>query len=104
MSDSQSAHPRMTAHAVAGSPPVSSPIAHGYWLRPRAAPSSACAAPAGTPIGNQSSSGTRVFGQGRGGQPHRMAELNPLRYLARAAPKPLDGALAMAANVTSDFA
>jgi 1-acyl-sn-glycerol-3-phosphate acyltransferase len=33
-----------------------------------------------------------------------MAELNPLRYLARAAPKPLDGALAMAANVTSDFA
>jgi 1-acyl-sn-glycerol-3-phosphate acyltransferase len=31
-------------------------------------------------------------------------ELNPLRYLARAAPKPLDGAFAMAANFTSDFA
>jgi hypothetical protein len=30
-------------------------------------------------------------------------ELNPLRYLARA-PKPLDGAFAMAANFTSDFA
>src|SRR5207244_13275070 len=52
----------------------------------------------------RSASCTRVFGLGRGGQPHRMAELNPLRYLARAAPKPLDGALAMAANVTSDFA
>lgn len=33
-----------------------------------------------------------------------MREFNPLRHLARAAPKPLDGVLAMAANVTSDLA
>src|SRR3954471_17619612 len=33
-----------------------------------------------------------------------MAELNPLHYLAPAAPKPLRWALAMAANVTSSFA
>jgi 1-acyl-sn-glycerol-3-phosphate acyltransferase len=33
-----------------------------------------------------------------------MADRNPLRRLARAAPRPLDGALAMAANFTSDWA
>jgi len=40
---------RMTPHTVAGSPPTASRVAPCYPLRPRAAPSSACTAPAHAP-------------------------------------------------------
>src|SRR5205823_2252593 len=46
----------------------------------------------------------RVSAGAPSGSHFGMRELNPLRHLARAAPKPLDGLLAVAANVTSDFA